>query len=199
MKEIFIMDKNIDNKKKKDNEPKKPPRDRKKKDDEFQWKKASKTGLIWVLILLSAIFFSKLWPDNRPNEVEVDLTVYQQLVKEDKIESGRVTLHENLFNGILKQEGLLPGTKTTQRSRYFRTVLPYIDDTIVEEWKNHNIRIRIVEPSDQWTLMLIQMLPWLVDFYCKENAGRRRRLARDFQLWKEQGENAHRRKSKGYL
>lgn len=162
MREIFIIDKNIGNKKKKDNEPKKPLRDRKKKDDEFQWKKASKTGLIWVLILLAAIFFSKLWPDNRPNEVEVDLTVYQQLVKEDKIESGRVTLHENLFNGILKQEELLPGTKTTQRSRYFRSNLPYIDVTIVQEWKDHNIRIRIVEPSDQWTLMLIQMLPWLL-------------------------------------
>ena len=44
------------------NKNQKPDPNRKRKDDEFQWKRASKTGLIWVAILVAAIFFSTLWP-----------------------------------------------------------------------------------------------------------------------------------------
>ena len=150
---------NSDNKNKK---PQRSPSERKKKDDEFQWKKASKTGLIWIAILLAAIFFSTWWPDTRPDEIEIDYTRYQQLLKDNKIESGKVTLQENVFRGVLKQEETFTGRKSMQSGRFFRTILPYLDNSVVEEWEKRNIPIRFVEPSSQWSLMLINMLPWIL-------------------------------------
>jgi cell division protease FtsH len=145
--------------------PKKPDnsqKDKKKKDDEFQWKKASKTGLIWIIILIAAISFSQFWPDNRPDEIEIDFTRYQQLLKEGKIQSGQVTLKENLFQGELKQDEVIQGRKSTQTSKYIRTILPYLDNTVVQEWEKQNIPIRFVEPSSEWTLILVNMLPWIL-------------------------------------
>lgn len=135
---------------------------RKKKDDDFQWKKASKTGLIWVAILLAAIVFSSLWPSNRVDEIEVDYTVYKRLLKEEKIVSGKVTLKENVFSGTLRDVESFQGPKATSSSRYIRTNLPYLDDTMVSEWEERDIPIRFIEPSSEWTLMLLNMLPWIL-------------------------------------
>ena len=135
---------------------------RNKKDDDFQWKKASKTGLIWVGILLAAIVFSSLWPSNRADEIEVDFNVYKRLLKEDKIVSGKVTLKENVFTGTLRDVESFQGPKSTSSSRYIRTNLPYLDDTMVSEWEERNISIRFIEPASEWTLMLLNMLPWIL-------------------------------------
>ena len=147
---------------KNDKKPDNSQKDKKKKDDEFQWKKASKTGLIWIIILIAAISFSQFWPNNHPDEIEIGFTKYQQLLKEDKIESGTVTLKENVFKGELKQEEIFPGRKSSQSSKYIRTVLPYLDNTVVEQWEKQNIPIRFVEPSNEWTFMLVQFLPWIL-------------------------------------
>jgi len=141
---------------------KSPMKKNENNNDEFQWKKASKTGLIWILILLAAIVFSTMWPSNRPDEIEVDFTVYQRLLKENKIESGKVTLKENIFQGKLRDLEVFQGPKTSRRGQYIRTVLPYIDNTMVEAWEKNNIPIRFVEPSDQWSLMLMNILPWVL-------------------------------------
>ncbi|MEJ2545454.1 MAG: ATP-dependent zinc metalloprotease FtsH, partial [Calditrichaceae bacterium] len=147
---------------KNDKKPDNSQKDKKKKDDEFQWKKASKTGLIWIIILIAAITFSQFWPNSHPDEVEIGFTKYQQLLKEDKIESGTVTLKENVFKGELKQEEVFQGRKSTQTSKYIRTVLPYLDNTVVDEWEKQNIPVRFVEPSSEWTLILVNMLPWIL-------------------------------------
>ena len=151
---------NMDNKNNK--KPDNSQKDKKKKDDEFQWKKASKTGLIWIIILIAAITFAQFWPNSHPDEIDIDFSRYQQLVKEDKIESGKVTLKENLFQGTLKKEEIFQGQKSSQSSKYFRTILPYLDNTVVDEWEKHNIPVRFVEPSSEWTLMLVNMLPWIL-------------------------------------
>ena len=160
-KNINDLKKRLQGKKPSGNRPGGDP-NRNKKDDEFQWKKASKTGIIWVLILLAAIFFSTLWPDNRPDEVEIDYGVYKRLLAEDKIESGKITLQENLFQGVLKAPETFQGMKTSQKSRYFRTILPFVDDNVVKEWEDHGIAIRVIKSSDEWTQIMIGILPWLL-------------------------------------
>ena len=52
---------------------------RKRKDDEFQWKKASKTGLIWIAILVAAIFFSTLWPSGEEGSEKISYSEYQKI------------------------------------------------------------------------------------------------------------------------
>ncbi len=131
-----------------------------KKNDDFQWKKASKTGFIWILILLFALFFSTLWDGTQPNEFEATFSQYERFLKEGKIEQGVVTLKENVFRGTLKEPVVIDGEQT--QSRYFRTILPFIDDSVIQSWKDNNVKIRFVEPSSEWTLLLLQALPWIL-------------------------------------
>ena len=63
---------NMDNKNNK--KPDNSQKDKKKKDDEFQWKKASKTGLIWIIILIAAITFAQFWPNSHPDEIDIDFS-----------------------------------------------------------------------------------------------------------------------------
>ncbi len=133
--------------------------------DEFQWKKASKTGFIWILILLAAILFSTMWPSNRPESVEVDYNVYKQLLVKGKIISAKVTLRSeySLFEGRLNEKQTIPDIKGLQRQgQYIRTNLPPVNDEMTKEWEKYNVRVNFVEPSDGWTLMLINVLPWVL-------------------------------------
>ena len=44
----------------------------------------------------------------------------------------------------------------------YKRQLPYLDNTVVDEWEKQNIPIRFVEPSSEWTLILVNMLPWIL-------------------------------------
>jgi len=133
-----------------------------KKDDEFQWKKASKTGLIWVVILLFALLFSTFWPDNRPNEVEIGYTRYLEFLNDGKIDEGVVTLKENVFRGQLKEPEIFGEPDQSVKTKNFRTILPYVDETVTAKWDEMGVKYRFVEPSSEWSLLLINVLPWII-------------------------------------
>ncbi|RMH63159.1 MAG: ATP-dependent metallopeptidase FtsH/Yme1/Tma family protein [Calditrichaeota bacterium] len=132
-----------------------------KKDDEFQWKKVSKSGLIWIAILFMALFFSSLWTDSRPNEFEISYSKYREFLDQGKIERATITLKENTFRGVLKQADYFGDETGTQKSRNFRTILPYVDDTVVRQWDEKGIQYQFVEPSNEWPVILLNALPWL--------------------------------------
>ncbi len=146
--------------KNKSSDPKKQPQNN---NDEFQWKKASKTGLIWILILLAAIAFSTLWPDNRPNEVEVPYNEYMRLLRSKMIRSGEVTLKDNRFRGVLVDQTEVRSVNGGIRSaRYIRTILPFVDSDVIKEWEDNDVKISFVEPPNDWTILLINILPWVL-------------------------------------
>ena len=130
--------------------------------DEFQWKKASKTGLIWILILLAAIAFSTMWPSGRSDEAEVDYNTYQKLLKDGDIVSGEVTLKDLKFRGKLKQKMSIQVGKSLRTVQYIRTILPYVDNTTTKEWQQYGVNIRFVEPPSDWSIILINILPWIL-------------------------------------
>ncbi|MCK4754231.1 MAG: hypothetical protein KAS58_03300, partial [Calditrichia bacterium] len=76
---------------------------RKRKNDEFQWKKASKTGLIWIAILVAAIFFSTLWPSSEEGVAKISYSEYQTILKDNNMEKGEVIVKENVLIGETRQ------------------------------------------------------------------------------------------------
>ena len=44
----------------------------------FQWKRAGKTSLIWVLIIVAAIFLSNLFTEGSRKETEIDYFKYKE-------------------------------------------------------------------------------------------------------------------------
>jgi cell division protease FtsH len=152
----------MENKNNKNNPNKNPNKKDQNSNDEFQWKKASKTGLIWILILLAAIAFSTMWPSGRSDEAEVDYNTYQKLLKDGQIVEGEVTLKDLKFKGKLKQKMSIQVGKSLKTVQYIRTILPYVDNTSTEEWQKYGVNIRFVEPPSDWSIILINILPWVL-------------------------------------
>ena len=132
------------------------------KKDDFQWKKLSKTGLIWLVVLFFALVFSTYWPGSQSAEIELRYSEYREFLSDGKIKSGTVTLKENIFRGELKEAELFIIDGVNQEISDFKTILPFIDDTVIEDWEGKGIEVRFVEPSNEWTLVLINALPWIL-------------------------------------
>jgi len=135
--------------------------DKKRKDDEFQWKKASKTGLIWIAILVAAVFFSTLWPSQEEGTVQISYSAYLELLKDDNMESGEVIVKDNILIGKIKRPSEFRDDKGNE-IKSFKTILPFLDDSMVKEWRDRNIIIQFVRPSNEWTVILFNSLPWIL-------------------------------------
>ena len=139
----------------------KPDGNKKRKDDEFQWKKASRTGLIWIAILIAAIFFSTYWPSTEEGAVKISFSEYKQILKNDNMASGEIVVKDNILTGETKRPITVTGEKNRSVTR-FKTVLPYLDDSMVKEWAEKNVDIQFVTPSSEWTVILFNSLPWIL-------------------------------------
>ena len=133
--------------------------DKRRKDDEFQWKKASKTGLIWIAILLAAIIFSVFWPGSDRDGMEISFSEYKEILKQDNIRS--VIVKENTVIGILRQPLPKPGNEGRTFTR-FKTILPLLSEDMVEEWEAMSIMVKVERPSNEWTVILSYALPWIL-------------------------------------
>ena len=138
-----------------------PENNKKRKDDEFQWKKASKTGLIWIAILVAAIFFSTLWPGAEEGTVSITYSEYLKILQDGNMVSGEVVVKDNILLGVSKEPLRIRGDKSEPTYR-FKTILPYLDDAMVEEWRSQNVDIEFVTPSSEWTVILLNSLPWIL-------------------------------------
>jgi len=134
-----------------------------RKDDEFQWKKASKTGIIWIAILLAAIFFSTLWPNAEEGAIEISYSEFVEILNANNISSGDVVIKDNIFIGKTHKTHIIKRQSGKEIPvNQFKTVLPYINEDLVKEWEEKKIIIQFVSPSSEWTVLLINTLPWIL-------------------------------------
>ncbi len=135
----------------------------KKKNDEFQWKKASKTGLIWIAILFAAIVFTQFWSSNEESSNELSFSEYKEVLKQDNIETGEVNTKDNSLIAKTRRPHILERARGNQINfDRFKTTLPYINEEVVKEWEEKKIQIQFVSPSSDLTLMLLNFLPWVL-------------------------------------
>ena len=131
--------------------------------DEFQWKKGSRSILFWIILLLGLIFISTILPLGREAEREVPYSQYLYFLNNELILRGKVIIKENEFIGWLKEPftDVLPnGKKVTYQK--FKTILPFVDENAVKLWQQKNIDIEFAQPSSQWLLILGNFLPWVL-------------------------------------
>jgi cell division protease FtsH len=75
--------------------------------------------------------------------------------------SGEVIVKDNILIGETKTPINLPGDKGRSITR-FKTILPFLDDEMVKEWEEHEVTIQFVSPSSEWTVILVNSLPWIL-------------------------------------
>ncbi len=127
----------------------------------FQWKQAGKTSLVWVVILVSAIFLSNLFTAGSRNEVEIQFFEYQKFLTDGAILEAEVV--EKEFHGKLKepQEVVREGQKVGEYSNFVVT-LPYVNESVLAEWDKNAVRYSFREKKVDWFSYLLSMAPWLL-------------------------------------
>ncbi|MEE9168027.1 MAG: ATP-dependent zinc metalloprotease FtsH [Candidatus Neomarinimicrobiota bacterium] len=143
--------------------PKKSPKgDRPQKDDQgFQWKNAGKTSVIWIVILISAIFLSGLFTSRGRKEVEIEYFEYRDYLTSSQIASAKVI--ETEFHGVLKENvDLVIDEKIVGSINHFVLTLPYVNESVLAEWDTYGVRYDFRERKVDWLGYLLSMGPWLV-------------------------------------
>mgnify|MGYP001219319686 FL=1 len=68
--------------------------------DDFQWKRAGKTSLIWIGIILVAVYLSSLLTNERNNELEIDYSLYREYLLAGDID--KAVIIDKTFHGKFK-------------------------------------------------------------------------------------------------
>ncbi|MBD3274667.1 MAG: AAA family ATPase, partial [Candidatus Marinimicrobia bacterium] len=128
--------------------------------DRLPWRKASKTSLLWIAILVGAIILAQVISMNQGSEQEVTYSEYQQYLQSGRIAEATIIEHE--FHGTLQS----PATKMVNGREVqftnFVLILPYVDETMLERWDEANIEYNFKEQSTDWFGYLLNMLPWIL-------------------------------------
>ena len=140
-----------------------PDPERKRKDDEFQWKKASKTALIYILLSALVWVIITYSQDSDEGEVQkINFSELQQILKDDNMKSGKIVVTENVLMGETRRPVTVVEHGKERSYDKFKTTLPFLSENMVNEWKSRNVEIQFVSPSNNFTILLIQALPWIL-------------------------------------
>lgn len=139
------------------NDPQPPKGDNK---NEFQWKRAGKTSMIWVLILMVAIFLSGLLTSN-DQSIEIQYFQYREFLEDRQISKAEVI--ENVFYGEFSTPQVIQ-TEVSQIENVskFHVNLPFIDRDVMTEWDEFGVSYSFKAKSIDWTGYMLNMLPWLL-------------------------------------
>jgi len=144
--------------------PKKGPQPGKNKDipdNEFKWKKASKTSLMWIIIIISSIFLIQILGTGTKEEVRIEFQQYKELLAGGQI--SKATIIEREFHGTLKEKTTLIIHGRPIEVKKFNFILPpNYDQYMLDDWEQYNLRYNFQEQTVEWTAYLFQILPWFL-------------------------------------
>jgi len=131
-----------------------------KVDEQFHWKKAGKTSLVWVLIIISAIFMSNLFTGQGKDEVEIQFSEYRTFLNNGLIAKARIV--DEVFHGELTEPQTIINARGIGKSvKRFRLKLPFIDREVMTEWDQSGVDYSFKQKSIDWTGYMLNMLPWI--------------------------------------
>ena len=151
-----------ENQKNKPNMPEKDPdNDQQKGNQGFQWKQAGKTSLIWVIILISAIFVSGLFTGKGGDELELEYWEYEHFLNSELIATAEIIQTD--FHGKLKRLSTVERGSQRLQVDAFWVILPRdVDEAMEKEWKARGVQYTFGKPSVDWGGYLLSMAPWLL-------------------------------------
>src|SRR6056297_1188524 len=142
--------------KNKDKNNKKP--DNKKND--FKWKQASKTSMMWLIIIISTIILFGILGKSPTEEVKFTYSQYTRQLEQGNIKSILV-IDKELHGELIKKTTINIGGRDLEVKKFVIT-LPFIDSDMLSEWKSKGIEINFKQNNSEWTAYLLNFLPWLL-------------------------------------
>ena len=149
--------------KNKKNKPKQDSRkpNPKKKPDQFDWMRAGKTSIVWLMIIFGAIYISGLLTETGRKEIEIEYTEYREYLANGEIHKG--VIMDDVFHGEFKEPQTLESPiGPLNEITHFKLTLPFIEREDTEEWDAAGIEYTFKEKTIDWTGYLLNMLPWVL-------------------------------------
>ena len=129
--------------------------------DQFHWKRAGKTSLIWISIILCAVYISGLLTESGKKEIEIEYTEYKEYLKNHEIQKAVVI--GVVFHGEFKLAKTLDTPLgALENVTHFKLTLPFVDRSVTDEWDAAELNYTFKEKTIDWTGYLLNMLPWLL-------------------------------------
>jgi len=128
--------------------------------NEFKWKQASKTSLMWIIIIVSTIILFGIL-GRSPGE-EVKLTYSQYAYQLDNRNIKKIFVIDRELHGELKEKQSVSVNGRDFETIKFVITLPFIDSDMLKEWKENGIEINFKADNSEWTAYLLNFLPWLL-------------------------------------
>jgi len=130
----------------------------------FNWGKASKTSLMWIIIIISTIFLFGILGTGTREEIPITYPQYREQLLEDNIAEATIIPKENNyeFHGTLQESRQLMVRDRSVEVKKFVLTIPFVNDTVLEEWKEHKVVFNFEQEGKNWTDYLVSFLPWLL-------------------------------------
>lgn len=135
--------------------PKPPP-------EEFKWKKASKTSLMWLIIIISSIMLIQILGKSGKEEIVLTYSQYKDLLQKQLI--SEATIIDNEFHGTLKEPQELVINGRAVRVEHFMIILPFTDDNMLAAWDEAGVKYNFKIKSVRWTGYFVSLLPFILFF-----------------------------------
>ena len=133
----------------------------KKQPDQFNWMRAGKTSLVWLMIIFGAIYISGLLTETGRKEIEIEYTEYREYLANGEIHKG--VIMDDVFHGEFKEPQTLESPiGPLNEITHFKLTLPFIEREDTEEWDAAGIEYTFKEKTIDWTGYLLNMLPWVL-------------------------------------
>ncbi len=130
----------------------------------FNWGKASKTSLMWIIIIISTIFLFGILGTGTREEIPITYPQYREQLTNNNIAEATIIPKENNyeFHGTLQEPRQLMVRDRSVEVKKFVLTIPFVDNAILEEWKAHKVVFNFKQEGKNWTDYLVSFLPWLL-------------------------------------
>ena len=126
--------------------------------DEFRWKKASRTSLMWIIIIVSSIILMQILGRGGQEEALISYSQYQDLLSQRLIKSAVII--EDEFHGTLSEKvPLVIGERSVDVEK-FLVNLRFVDSEMLKSWDEADIKYDFKVRNTKWTNFLVNILPF---------------------------------------
>ncbi|HVP37304.1 MAG TPA: ATP-dependent zinc metalloprotease FtsH [Terriglobales bacterium] len=142
----------------KKNRPKRAP-DGEKPGGEFPWRKAGRTFLIWLVLIIISVYLFQYYNRGFKKVVEINYTEFLEQLDSSNVKTA-LLVEKDVSGDFIK-----PIKKTvdnvTRSYQSYKLYLPFDDPALLQKLVAKGVQIRAEAPKFNWSGLLLGVLPYL--------------------------------------
>lgn len=135
---------------------------RKKKDDNFQWQKATKTFLFWLLFIIITIWITQRFSSGGREQYTIDYPLFKKFLEQKLINTAEIRGLE--LHGVLASPQTDPN-RPQHSIQEFMVILPprEVDIELANKWiEDYGIQLTFKQKTIDWWGYLLQSIPFIL-------------------------------------